>query len=391
METKIEKQVFWNVWTSYATYYFGKVNLSIIVPALLVAYKNLSLVNIGLVSSGFFFAYAIGQFLHGQIAERYNPFKYIASGLILSGIMNCVMGFWGGFFIVLLLGETLDGFFQSMGWSSCVRANALFQKEKNRERSATFLGMSYQIGNSVAWLISAWVVGQWGWQAGFFVASGFLIVRGILLLIMKPEMPRQEPKKATEQVKATLSFPIVTTGISLCFLNMVRYGVITWIPLYLFQQGNYTVANMGKIGLKVFLIPVFGVLGTLMFNVIKVKKDVLAVISLIALGLSFVIFPMTTGIGQSAVLFIGSFFLYGTHVFLVSTFPTRFVEEKVVAASTGFIDGMGYVGTCLIGVLVPILINMAGGHWRYVFNFWVALSFVTAFFVLLVYKTVKQT
>lgn len=391
METQISsKKVFWNIWTSYAVYYFGKVNLSIIVPALLVSYKNLSLYNVGLISSGFFFAYAVGQFLHGQIAERCNPFKYIAFGLIASGIMNCIMGAAGGFFLVLLIGETLDGFFQSMGWSSCVRANTLFQKDRDREKSATLLGTSYQIGNSVAWLISAWVVGRWDWRAGFFVASAFLIVRGLLLLAIRPKMDKIVPVCAKKQIRTTLTFPIVASGMSLCLLNMVRYGVITWIPLYLFQKGNYTVAQMGKVGLKVCLIPVFGVLGTLAFNVVKIEKDVLAVLSLIALGISFIIFPMMTGLGALSILFVGSFFLYGTHVFLVSTFPTRFVDKRVVSASTGFIDGMGYVGTCLIGVLVPFLINLADGHWCYVFALWVSISFLTAALVLTVYKKLTK-
>jgi len=126
---------FWNIWSSYAIYYFGKVNLSIVIPALLATHENLTLYNVGLVSSGFFFAYAIGQFLHGQISERYNPFVYIALGLIGSSIMNVILGFSAGFFIILLVGEILDGMFQSMGWSSCVRANALMQNPKDRERS----------------------------------------------------------------------------------------------------------------------------------------------------------------------------------------------------------------------------------------------------------------
>ena len=96
-------RTFWNIWTSYATYYFGKVNLSIVVPALLVTYKDLNLYSIGLVSSGFFFAYALGQFLHGQISERHNPFVYISLGLIGSSIMNLVLGFSGGFFVILFL------------------------------------------------------------------------------------------------------------------------------------------------------------------------------------------------------------------------------------------------------------------------------------------------
>lgn len=372
------KSTFWNIWTSYAVYYFGRVNLGIIVPALLATYKNLSLYNVGLVSSGFFFAYAFGQFLHGQIAERHNPFKYIAFGLIASGIMNFFLGIAGSFFALLLIGETLDGFFQAMGWSSCVRANAMLQKESNRERSATILGTSYQIGNSVAWLISAFAVGQWGWQAGFFVAAGFLFSRGVLLLITRPSINIPEPEKISQQVKNTLSLPIVLNGLALCFVNMVRYGVITWIPLYLFQINNYTVAQMGKVGFKIFLIPVFGVLGTLAYNFLKSKKDNIAVISLLILAGTMIVYPMTKGLISLCILFLGSFFLYGAHVFLVSTFPTRFLDKKVVAASTGFIDGMGYVGTISIGIVVPFLINLADGKWEYVFPFWAAVAVLAA-------------
>ena len=226
-------------------------------------------------SSGFFFAYAFGQFLHDQISERYDPFVYISIGLIGSAVINFILGFSAGFFIILFLGETVDGMFQSMGWSSCVRANALTQKAKNRERTTTILGTSYQIGNSVAWLISAYAVGAWGWQAGFWMAATFLFARGILLLLTRPEMEIEPPQKINIQVKTTLSFPIVFSGLSLCLLNMVRYGVITWIPLYLFQNRNLIVEDIGKVGLKVCLIPIAGVIGTLVYNRIKVSRDVL--------------------------------------------------------------------------------------------------------------------
>lgn len=379
------KAIFWNIWTSYATYYFGKVNLSIVVPALLATYKNLDLYSVGLVSSGFFFAYALGQFLHGQISERHNPFVYISIGLIGSAIMNLILGFSAGFFIMLFLGEVLDGFFQSMGWSSCVRANALIQKDRDRERSSTILGTSYQIGNSVAWLISSFAVGTWGWQAGFWVASGFLFARGILLLLTKPKMQIAPPQKVKTQIKNTLSSPIVLGGIALCLLNMVRYGVITWIPLYFFTTGNLAVEQMGKVGLKVFLIPIAGVLGTLIYNKLKINRDILTIICLIMLAISFFVLPFTTGLLATLVLLIGSFFLYGPHVFLVTTFPTRFVDKQVVAASTGFIDGMGYIGTVLIGIIVPFLVTSAAGKWANVFIFWGILSIMVAVVVAIVY------
>ena len=385
MNNKRYNLVFWNIWSSYATYYFGKVNLSIVVPALLATHNDLSLMNVGLVSSGFFFAYAFGQFLHGQISERHNPFVYISIGLLGSAVMNLMLGFSAGFFIVLFIGETIDGMFQSMGWSSCVRANALVQKAENRERTTTILGTSYQVGNSVAWLISAYSVGAWGWQAGFWVASAFLSARGILLLVTKPKLEIAPPQKVSSQVRNTLSYPIVFSGLALCLLNMVRYGVITWIPLYLFQNQNLVVGDMGKVGLKVFLIPVAGVIGTLVYNRLKLGKDLITIIFLTFLAISFVVLPFTGGLLATIVLLIGSFFLYGPHVFLVTTMPTRFVDSQVVAASTGFIDGMGYIGTVLIGVIIPILVSSAGGNWTYVFVFWAVLSILVAIFVAMVY------
>jgi len=170
---------FWNIWSSYATYYFGKVNLSIVVPVLLATYSNLTLMNVGLVSSGFMATYAIGQFLHGQISERFNPITYISIGLIGSAIVNMFLGFGGSFFFVLLIGEMMDGVFQSMGWSSVVRANSIISKDP--EKSSTILGTSYQVGNSLAWIVCALAVGAFGWQAGFFVASTVMIIRGVTL------------------------------------------------------------------------------------------------------------------------------------------------------------------------------------------------------------------
>ncbi|GAG13555.1 unnamed protein product [marine sediment metagenome] len=247
------------------------------------------------------------------------------------------------------------------------------------------MGTSYQVGNSVAWLVSAYVVGAWGWRAGFWVAGAFLLARGILLLLTKPKLELLSPQNVTSQIKTTLSFPIVIGGLSLCLLNMIRYGVITWIPLYLFESEKLVVEQMGKVGLKVFLIPIAGVVGTLVYNAFKISKDVLSIIFLVLLAVSFVAFSFSTGLLATIILLVGSFFLYGPHVFLVTTLPTRFVDKKVVAASTGFIDGMGYVGTILIGVIVPFLVTSSRNGWKNVFTFWAILSILAAVFVAVVY------
>ena len=68
--------------------------------------------------------------------------------------------------------------------------------------------------------------------------------------------------------------------------------------------------------------------------------------------------------------------MYGPHVFLSATLPTRYFDKQVVAASSGFIAGMGYVGTVFVGLIIPVLVSSANGSWKNVFLFWAILSFV---------------
>ena len=377
---------FWNLFSTYALTYFGKVNLGIVIPALLVTFSELNMYDMGFVTMGFMGAYAIGQFLHGQISERFNPYVYIAVGLTLSGIANGLMGFTAGFFVALAVLETFDGFVQAMGWSSVVRANAhLHDDLKDREKASTLMGISYQFGTAVTVLISAFAVAWWGWQAGFWVASIILIFRGVTLYLTKPKQEFKPKQTVKKQIKGTLSFPIVFSGVGLMLLNMVRYGVLTWIPLYFFVAGNFDVAGLGNIGMKVVVVPIGGIIGTLFYLAFPWKKDYTSMLFLALMGFTWFLFPYANDMMRTVLLFLGSLFLYGPHVFLVSTIPSRFKEESVVAAATGFIDGMGYVGTVAIGLLVPYLVLETVGSWDNVWLFWTFLSFAAVGIIAITY------
>jgi len=235
-------RVFWNIWSSYATFYFGKVNLSIVVPVLLATYGDLSLYSIGFVTTGFMVSYALGQFLHGQISERFNPFVYVVVGLLGSAVMNMFLGFTAGFFWMLLICEIIDGGFQSMGWSSIVRANAYTSEDP--EKSSTILGTAYQAGNSLAWVVSGFMIGQFGWEWGFWTAAIVMALRAISLYVTRPKF-EFKARKLGERVKLTISFPIFLSAISLCLLNMVRFGVISWIPTYLYREHAMPIEKVG--------------------------------------------------------------------------------------------------------------------------------------------------
>jgi len=361
---------FVNLWTSYATYYFGKVNLSLIIPLLIVSY-GLSKHQLGAVASAFLFAYAIGQFVHGFISEKFNPFTYMGLGLILSAVMNTLLGFSGGLFFILFFGEMMDGFFQSMGWSSCVRAtSALHIKEK--EKATTILGTSYQIGNSVAWLVTGFIIHYFGWQWGFWFAAIIMFLRGLTLQISKPDIPKTE-RNTFQQVKSTLTMPVIVAGTALALLNFVRYGIIVWVPLYLFEVHGLGIA---KVGLKIFLIPIAGCLGTLVYNKFDKDRERLTIAYMVGLTIVIGLFPFTVGLLSSILIVASGFFLYGPHVFFVTTVPGRYIEQRITASSTGTIDGMGYIGAMLTGIIVPFILKTG---WNEVFYVWAFCCIIIAF------------
>jgi sugar phosphate permease len=103
------------------------------------------------------------------------------------------------------------------------------------------------------------------------------------------------------------------------------------------------------------------------------------------MGICWYIFPFTDSFTGSLLVLASSAFLYGPHVFLVCTIPTRFKKKGVVASSTGFIDGMGYIGTTIIMLIVPYLVIETQGGWDNVFILWSLISFAAAALVAITY------
>jgi len=159
-----------------------------------------------------------------------------------------------------------------------------------------------------------------------------------------------------------------------------------WIPTYLIEvQGSSIIGT----GLKIFLIPVAGVLGTLAYNKLKIERHFLTMIFLSLLGIVFAFYGFLTGTISVILLILSGFFIYGPHVFLVSTFPSKFIDKKVVAATTGFIDGMAYVGAILVGLLVPFMLDITNNNWNIVFASWSIACLVVIALVTFLYLFAK--
>ena len=102
----------------YGVYYVCRLSMNVIRKPM-VEEGFLSETQIGIIGSCLFFTYAIGKLCNGFIADRSNVKRLMVTGLLVSALVNLILGFTDSFFLFALFWG-INGFFQSMGAASGV-------------------------------------------------------------------------------------------------------------------------------------------------------------------------------------------------------------------------------------------------------------------------------
>ena len=165
-----------SIWVIYGACYFCRVNIGAANPG--ITATLLTPVQMGQVLASFKIAYALGQLVNGQLAERVGARRILWIGLVGAGLANITFGFGVGFWS-LLVAWALNGFFQAGLWPPIVKITANWFEPWQRGRAMGVLGTSYQVGSALALGVMGYVIVAFGdqWRAAFFLPAGvFLIV-----------------------------------------------------------------------------------------------------------------------------------------------------------------------------------------------------------------------
>lgn len=87
--TRLRWQVMLSIFSGYTFFYFVRNNFSLAKPYLIKDY-GLSKSDVGLIATGLAVAYGLSKFIMGSVSDRSNPRYFMATGLILSGLINLV-------------------------------------------------------------------------------------------------------------------------------------------------------------------------------------------------------------------------------------------------------------------------------------------------------------
>jgi len=168
-----QRRIFLTCWLTYASFYLCRVNLSVALPAIQGEF-GWSKVGAGLIGSAFFWVYAWGQFVNGQLGDRLPPRPFVAVGLLASVALNAAFGFAASLPTMVILWG-MNGYFQSTGWGPIVCTISHWFGPARRGRLSALLGPSYVLGHVASWLLAGWLVARWGWRAAFWVPAALTV------------------------------------------------------------------------------------------------------------------------------------------------------------------------------------------------------------------------
>ena len=85
---------FWGVTGAYALYYVCRMAMSVVKQPL-IDEGIFTAAQLGIIGSAFYFVYAFGKFTNGFIADYCNVRRFMATGLLISTVVNLLMGVLG--------------------------------------------------------------------------------------------------------------------------------------------------------------------------------------------------------------------------------------------------------------------------------------------------------
>lgn len=343
--------------------------------------------EVGLVLSCFGIGYGISKLFMGALSDKSNTIRYLATGLIVSAVLNIGLGATRNLYVMMVLMLVMS-IAQGMGAAACQRTIQLWWGKKWRGTVYSIWSSAHNAGAfacvAVVQLASFLFTGSIA--AVFYTASVISFAIAAFVLWAGSERPaavglpsiaeytEDEVKLdngessaadltdlSLQQVFITyiLKNPLVwAITLTSMALYLVRYGIMSWIPSYLVQSKGFSEA-FAKWLVGIFeLAAVPGVI--LLGAVSDLLKDRRA---LVCFGcvLGLVVCLTTYFFSSAKTVIVVDLLLMGTLIYAPLTLVGLMVNEVVpkfaVGSSTGFMGFFQYIfgetlATALIGGLV---------------------------------------
>ena len=254
--------------------YIDRASLSVAMPLISKEF-NVDPAMQGLILSSFFWTYAFMQVPGGMLADRFKPRIVIASATIFWGAFQALAAVATSWPLLLLtrlgLGASEAPIYPAGG-----KLNAIWMTQTERGRGATLLDGGAPLGAALGSIVIAWLIAAFNsWRVAFIIAGVGTIFCGLLAWYYIRNEPRQHPSvneaeaRYIEESHAredAANPPSTGAGwiayfrfrsvwcmcLGWLFFNTTFYGLLTWMPTYLFKVHHFDIKELGGASFIIF-------------------------------------------------------------------------------------------------------------------------------------------
>lgn len=389
-------------WAAYFTSYIGRLNYSSAMPEML-RLSVLDKSQAGFISMAYFFAYGIGQLINGFLGDKMHPRKMIFTGLFLAGVMNIVMGFMNSFGTMAVF-WCANGFLQSMIWPPILRIFAEMLNEATRVRYSIHITSTMALGTLTSYLLSAVMLGIFGWRAVFFAAAAVMCTVAVIFQIRFRKVEQyaseygepHENQAGKDGINVCVPFSKVLIGSGLFMIlipvivhGVLKDGVTSWVPTYI-QEVFYTSSSLSI--LITTVLPIVNLTGAYaaqfmyqkFFQKQEIKTTVFFFLTATAALLGLWKFGDVSVVVTVVLLGIITASMMAVNTLVVNLLPLHFVKMGRAATVSGFLNSMAYLGTAISTFTIGIMVESSGWN-RTIFG-WLIMTAAAMFICFLLRK-----
>jgi MFS transporter, ACS family, D-galactonate transporter len=251
--------------------YIDRGNLAIAAP-LLKDDLGLSLYQLGILFSSFFWSYAIFQIVSGWLVDRFPVNWVLALGILLWSAATFGTGLVRGFTVLLAM-RLILGIGESVAYPSYSKIISRHFSESQRGRANSFISAGQACGPAIGTLLGGMLIVHLGWRVFFMVfgVASALWLLPWLKYLRKPARssePDSDLASGGAEILPARDSPCSVTILQilqqrsawgtfagLFAYNYIWYFFITWLPTYLVRDRQFSVKTMSVVtGLAFFVL-----------------------------------------------------------------------------------------------------------------------------------------
>lgn len=383
LSEKQGKRLIFLCWLVYSSVYLGRLNYSANLIQIM-ADLEIGKAEGGLIASCFFFAYGVGQLVHGFLNKYYDPRWMIAVSMIGSAVINLLFPFFHNLTVLAVL-WILNGFLQAILWSTLIRTQSRYLDDRMMKRSILIMGTTTAVGTVSTYGISALMVKFFDWRITFWIASLVLAVVGVIWFFrfhyLVCDIPERQMKMELHQISGNKMGRVFILLVALICVfgvinNLIRDGLTTWTPS-IFKE-IYGMDDSLSILLTLGL-PLLSILGSsLCLKVHKKIKDhvklsgVFFVVAIVVLGVMVACLSLNSWVITLVCFAIAALMMACINNCITSIVPLELRDMADSGAIAGITNTFCYLGSTISTYTLGAIVDRTGG-WSGAFYFLIAL------------------